>query len=94
MEQMLELKTSVQEEMRTHRAKEDAKTKVIRDKLGAYQEKTETGLKLRETENKTDVEETEASPEKVEPSPGMVQSEVEHQEVPMEEVTVKSSGTM
>jgi hypothetical protein len=57
------------------------------------------GLKPRETENKTDLEETEttnleANPEKMEPNPEMMQSEVEHWEVPTEEAAVKSSGTM
>jgi hypothetical protein len=66
---MLELKESMQEEMRTHGDKMDAETKAIWDKLDGYQEKTETGLKPRETENKTDLEETEANPEKMEPNP-------------------------
>jgi hypothetical protein len=39
-------------------------------------------------------ETTEANPEKTEPNPEMMQSKVEHQEVPTEEVAVKSSGTM
>jgi hypothetical protein len=35
----------------------------------------------------------EANLEIVEPNPKMLQAEVEHQEVPTEEATVKSSGT-
>jgi hypothetical protein len=62
---MLELMKSMQEVMRTHGAKMGAETKAIRDKLYAHREKTETGLKPRETENKTDLEKTEASPEKM-----------------------------
>jgi hypothetical protein len=34
----------------------------------------------------------EASPEKMEPKPEMMQFEVEHREVPTEETAVKSSG--
>jgi hypothetical protein len=60
---------------------------------------TETGLKPRETKNKTDLKEKEgtnleANPEKLERNAEMMQSEVEHQEVPTEEATVKSLGTM
>jgi hypothetical protein len=36
----------------------------------------------------------ESNPEKIEPNPEMMPSEVEHREVPMEEAAVKSSGTM
>jgi hypothetical protein len=67
--------------------KMDTETKAIRDKLDAYQEKTETSLKPRETENKIYLEETEANPEKM-------QSEVEHGEAPTEDSAVKSLGTM
>jgi hypothetical protein len=97
MEQMLELTKFMQEEMRTHGTKDaepkavKASTKTIRDKLNANLER-QTILKPRETENKADLEGTEAT--NLETNPEKMQSEVEHREVPMEEAAVKSSETM
>jgi hypothetical protein len=72
-----------------------ARTKVIPDKLDAHQEKPGTGLKPQETENKTDLEETEATNleanrEKTEPSPGEKEAVKKRHENPNEEVAVHS----
>jgi hypothetical protein len=63
--------------------------------MKSHQEKRETIRKPRETKNKTDLEESEATnlaanPEKMERNAEMMQSEVEHWEVPTEETAVKS----
>jgi hypothetical protein len=42
----------------------------------------------------TEITNLESNPEKIECNAKMMQSEVEHQEVPMEEAAVKSSGTV
>jgi hypothetical protein len=77
--------------------KADRKERTARHE--ATEAKTETGQKPREAENKTDLEEMEATdleanPEKMETNPEKMESEVEHWEIATEEAAVKSSGTM
>jgi hypothetical protein len=95
MQQMTARMEAIRDKLDADRAKMDAemkaikaRMKVIPDKLDAYQERTETSLKQWETENKTDLEEMEAT--NLEPNPEKMESGIEHREVPKEEAEVKT----
>jgi hypothetical protein len=81
---------ATREKMNTDTIAIQAKTKLIQEKLDAHQQMTETGLKQWETENKTGLEETEAT--NLEVNPGKMECGREQREVSKKEAAVKPSG--